>query len=142
MKGRHPKHPKCPGCGKALYKSKSPGASTKTTDPYRYCRNRDCLAHRGLIKLTSNNTGDKINGGSVVCTPDLAVGTEPEVVRQARVRISKAISGELASGQREMIGLTLALLAQEVGHRDMANRMIDEYDLTNRYGITKDGGGK
>lgn len=41
LPGRHPPHPKCPACGKAVYKSLEP-AAVKRTDPWSWCRNRDC----------------------------------------------------------------------------------------------------
>jgi hypothetical protein len=39
-KGR-PVQPKCPKCGKALYKRMDPGG-VKTSDPYGWCRNSGC----------------------------------------------------------------------------------------------------
>lgn len=36
------KHPPCPKCGRALYKSKEKGAAVKKDDPFAYCRNEKC----------------------------------------------------------------------------------------------------
>lgn len=44
----HPTHPKCPGCGKALFKAfdgpwnGKPAAKVRPADPYDFCRNRKC----------------------------------------------------------------------------------------------------
>ncbi|MBI5495548.1 MAG: hypothetical protein HY904_11030 [Deltaproteobacteria bacterium] len=42
--GAHPKHPPCPRCGRALYKSMTPKA-VKKSDPWAWCRNPACAAH-------------------------------------------------------------------------------------------------
>jgi outer membrane biosynthesis protein TonB len=42
-KGR-PVQPKCPKCGKALYKRMDPGG-VKTSDPYGWCRNASCESY-------------------------------------------------------------------------------------------------
>lgn len=41
-KGLHPKHPPCPGCGRALYKSAVVGKQVKKTDPWAFCRGKKC----------------------------------------------------------------------------------------------------
>lgn len=44
--GTHPKHPRCPGCGKALRKRSVPGVGgSKKSDPYRWCFNKGCDLH-------------------------------------------------------------------------------------------------
>lgn len=40
--GNHPKHPKCPHCGKALYKTMEKGKPSKKEQPFCYCRNEAC----------------------------------------------------------------------------------------------------
>jgi len=40
--GAHPPHPKCPECGKAMYKTMVKGKTVATDDPWAYCRNQDC----------------------------------------------------------------------------------------------------
>ena len=40
--GNHPKHPKCPGCKKALYKMFLKGERSKKTEPFRFCRYDMC----------------------------------------------------------------------------------------------------
>ncbi len=40
--GNHPKHPKCPGCKKALYKTQKKGSASKKEDPFAHCRNEAC----------------------------------------------------------------------------------------------------
>lgn len=41
LPGRHPPHPRCPACGKAVYKSPEP-AAVKREDPWAWCRNAAC----------------------------------------------------------------------------------------------------
>ena len=44
--GTHPKHPRCPGCSKALRKRAEPGkGGAKKSDPYRWCFNESCPLH-------------------------------------------------------------------------------------------------
>jgi hypothetical protein len=57
--GVHPKHPPCPRCGRALYKSMKPGA-VKKSDPWAWCRNPACPAHR-----LDQSTGGVAADGSV-----------------------------------------------------------------------------
>lgn len=61
--------------------------------------------------------------------------TEPEEIKRARARIKEAlhVNGEYT---KSVVGLTLALAAQELGSQDVANRLIDEFDLT-KLGIEK-----
>lgn len=40
--GNHPKHPKCPGCRKALYKTQKKGTASRKEDPFCHCRNETC----------------------------------------------------------------------------------------------------
>jgi len=35
------------------------------------------------------------------------------------------------------VGITLAIASQETGDMETANKLIDEYDLTTKYGIQK-----
>lgn len=40
----HPKHPKCPNCGRAMYKSPESRA-VKKSEPFAFCRNKKCKLH-------------------------------------------------------------------------------------------------
>lgn len=42
---KHPKHPKCSACGRALYKAKDKGARVRPDDPWAWCRNLACAYH-------------------------------------------------------------------------------------------------
>jgi hypothetical protein len=61
---------------------------------------------------------------------------EPKAVREARERIRKAV---LNGGQysHNVIGLALTIVAQEMGGNKIANQLIDEYKLTEMFGIEK-----
>jgi hypothetical protein len=59
--GNHPKHPKCPGCKKALYKSFEKGKPSKKEDLFKYCRDESCELY-GELDL---EIVEKINGEQV-----------------------------------------------------------------------------
>ena len=40
--GTHPKHPPCPECGKAMYKTMEVGKAVRKSDPWSFCRNKSC----------------------------------------------------------------------------------------------------
>lgn len=184
-KGR-PKQPKCEGCGKSLYKRMDAGP-TKTSDPYAFCRNKDCRFHGdirvaspastgaqatatdGKKKSTRSATKKKVQQhneptaktqakgstvervtkevaaavvseappplcekcGSTVCE---CLPTEPEAVTQARARIRKAIA-DAGPYSQNVIGLALSIVAQELGSHEVANELINEFQLTKQFGI-------
>lgn len=125
----HQKHPKCPKCGKALYKSPIKGSPVKKSDPYAFCRNEKC---------------EVFNNPLLPSTP-----SESEAIVKARNRIRKLLASrpdamELikSRGNKEgadvaSVGITLAIASQETGDMETANKLIDEYDLTTKYGIQK-----
>jgi len=55
--GSHPPHPRCPECGKAMYKTMVKGASVKKSEPWAYCRNESCSKYgvdqSGVIDQTA-----------------------------------------------------------------------------------------
>jgi len=163
-KGAHPPHPKCPRCGKSMYKAQAKGARVKKTDPWAYCRNENCVLctvdqvksvqkqpkSPPLKKVVAKKKPQKkpkavkrvpVPKSSPVLPPlDLATESacdgEPVVVKRARNRIRRTLEGS-SSSSRNLIMLTLAMLAREVGHREFSDMLIDENDLTNLYGIRK-----
>ena len=125
----HQKHPKCPECGKALYKSPIKGKPVKKTDPYAFCRNPKCKVFENPLETT--------------------IPEEPEAVKKARMRIRKLIAtrpdamdvikdrGLKEGADVASMGITLAIASQETGDMETANKLIDEYNLTEKYGIQK-----
>jgi len=128
-KGAHPKHPKCPACGRPLYKAATKGAKTKKTDPWIYCRNPNC-------KESGNKHQNKPHHRIKKSRPSVLDVVEPPAVQKARKRIQSVIP-EKSDEATNIIGLTLALMAQELGNNNIADQLIDEYDLTELYGIQK-----
>jgi len=108
-----------------MYKALAKGTSVKKNDPWAYCRNAKC-------SLCGVNQAEQ---EQPPVQPDPESVEEPVVVRKARERIQKALKAD--QGQDNLIGLTLAILAQEMGHSEIADQMIDEYSLTERFGIQK-----
>lgn len=189
----HPPHPRCPKCGKMLFKSMAP-KSVKKSDPWAYCRNKDCSstgldlsalidqAAFGVISKASSRLKAKPSAepekaaakrelaepvSKAKSKPKLpplpkvskherakALGkahravmgkkladeldkkTEPEQVTRARdhIRRALALNGEHS---KAVVGLTLTILAQEMGGHDIANRLIDEFKLGEQFGIEK-----
>lgn len=60
---------------------------------------------------------------------------EPPAVQMARARIKKAIESVKQEYTSNVIGLALALVAQETGSHEAANALIRDYKLDAAYGI-------
>lgn len=164
----HAAHPRCPECGKAMYKWMGKHADhankpPKKVDPYAYCRNVKCeMAGKNQAEANEAAAGPKPKGKpkaeskgktkrqekasseqpqkqlcetcghlECVCPP-----VEPEAVIKARGRIKKALNGD-NDYDHNVIGLALTILAQELGNKVIADQLIDEYKLTERFGIQK-----
>jgi len=74
--------------------------------------------------------------GRVECICDKVPDNEPEAVTKARSRIRRALQ-QNGNYTHNIIGLVLTMLAQELGNKDIADQLIDEYKLTQRFGILK-----
>lgn len=78
--GAHPKHPACPQCGKAMYKTMEKGKAVKKTDPWAYCRNDDCpqkgVDQSGLVKEAATEGTE--DGAEEVVTPEEAPAPTPK----------------------------------------------------------------
>lgn len=75
--------------------------------------------------------------GRVECICEqLDANGEASEVKQARDRIKRALT---QNGQYtpNLIGLVLTMLAQELDNNEIANKLIDDYNLSARYGIHK-----
>lgn len=148
-KGR-PKHPPCPGCGKALYKQLD-GSAVAPDAPWAFCRNKACSLHAQDQAAKSDpppprGKVGKLGPPKAIQPPKLAlveqpieqpkVASEPEALKRARARIREALN---VNGQytKAAVGLTLTLVAQELGNNDVANKLIDEFNLTESFGIEK-----
>jgi hypothetical protein len=62
-------------------------------------------------------------------------GVEGEATAKARERIRKAMEAVEATYSRSVIGLALAIVAQETGSQAAANALITEFNLQEQYGI-------
>ena len=123
-KSTHTAHPKCPKCGKALYKAKDKGKQVKKDDPWAYCRNGKCE----LCGVDQSISEAKPLSQVLI--------VESEFVQRARQDIKRMYRLDIPS-QRNAISLTLVILAQELGHQDIANQLIDQYCLTDLFGVAK-----
>lgn len=147
-KGR-PKHPPCPACGKAMYKQMG-GLPVSPEAPWAFCRNSACELYgknqaaseaspppRGKVEKLGPKIPLKV--AKPIEPPPAPVPkpvSEAEAVKRARARIREALNVNGAY-TKAAVGLTLTLVAQELGDNDIANNLIDEFNLTESFGIEK-----
>lgn len=154
----HAPHPKCPQCQRALYKSNLVGAKVSTSDPYAFCRNPTCayVADQEIaapveapppappppvarptpstVKRRARPANEPASTPRHVPSPEKP--GEPVAVIMARARI-KALIADITEGQsKAAIGLSLAILNQELSCHAGANALIDEFQL-GRFGLSK-----
>lgn len=166
----HVIHPRCPSCGRAMYKSMEPKA-VKASDPWAYCRNKACAVggvdqSKTVVLTALGDKTSKVIAGikaaqpspkqikaakkSIAAAADIPRHSkkqqptpeakpskqEPIEVQRARERIrtALAINGDHS---KAAIGLTLTIVAQEMGSHEVANKLIDEFNLSNQFGIEK-----
>lgn len=141
MKTNRPNHPKCPACGKAMYKQMG-GKRVKKTAPWTFCRDTDCLlygknqaAKPRPARQKARAAEPELAPAPVPMEPRKANGEHP-ALQKARDRIRKAINEGGRYGTN-VIGLTLTIVAQEMGNDDVADKLIDEYNLTELFGVQK-----
>ena len=134
MRGGRPKAPPCPKCGKALYKHPEKGTRVKKHWPYAWCRNDKCKLHgKDQTQIKPVRKRKKQKAPDPTWKPTSLPIAESEAIKQARDRISKAIGG----GPPPAVALALAVLAQEIGSYKAASQIIDDFDLTTKFGIQK-----
>ena len=124
-KGAHPKHPRCPGCGKAMYKAAVKGTQVKKSDPWAFCRNAKCKlcgmnqaaddqdterwrvaaakARENLPKAKPKKQSKakpppapEPENNKKLTEPLSSPGDEPEAVHKARFRIREVLRKALA----------------------------------------------
>lgn len=132
MRGGRPKAPPCPSCGKALYKHPDKGTPVKKHWPYAWCRNEACELHNKDQSAAKKAPKRKKQKAPPREAPK-PLPVEPEAVKAAREKI-KAVVGD---GAPNLIGLALAVLAQEIGSFKAANQLIDDFKLTESFGVQK-----
>lgn len=150
VKGAHPKHPPCPSCGRALYKSAEVGRQVKTTDPWAYCRNKKCDLYLQDQSIDGEPTvvgakaveGERKRHDAIAeAKPpkgESGPAPEPEAVAKARARIRELLDRAVPKGTNaNTVGIVLALVSQETGNHTAANALIDEYGLEETLGIHK-----
>lgn len=172
MNTGRPKPPRCPECGKALYRTMEVG-SKRNTDFYVYCRNGECAIYgdirkygysEELEKANSNNTAEKTV--KTDSKSSLTKGTrkerkrkrkavpfalpkdpketyglcercgqkkieckcneEPEAIKVVREKLKKTIIG---SDVKRVTALSVVMMLQGLGEYDMANVLLDKYNL-------------
>ena len=154
MSSIHTSHPKCKSCGRALFKGTTVGSKVKPSDPYQYCRNAKCAEY--CAKHAPEQDAPKLlapdppKGGPA--SVEVIAKTERPLRRRARPASDRTTKPQdsspvatararirmlVAEGDPAALGLTLALLNQEVGNQAAANALIDEYKLDEKFGLNK-----
>lgn len=146
----HPKHPRCPSCGMAMYKSPIKGKQVKASDPWAFCRNQKCRLCAqdqsggasgavGAAKPAKPKGNGKKPSQSRKAKPSKpAPRPESEPVSKARARIRALLSKAVPEGtDKATVGIVLALVSQETGNHRAANALIDEYGLVDALGIAR-----
>jgi hypothetical protein len=170
-KGR-PKSPRCPECGKALYRTLEAGRK-RNTDFYIYCRNAECnvygdirksgyedFAEKGNFRISpkkavkTDEKNDSIKGTRErrkskrkavpltlpkdpketygLCERcgrkkiECQCGEEPEAIKVVREKLKKTIIG---SDVKRVTALSVVMMLQGLGEYDMANVLLDKYNL-------------
>jgi len=145
-KGR-PIQPKCPHCGKPLYKRMNPGPVQKD-DPYGWCRNEACewynksqtemssftpLSADAMCQRIKQRTKTKVHRRAQKKKQEPP--GESHAVIKARTRIKAVVSAAQEQLGPSTVGLALAIVTQETGNYEAANLLIKEYKLEKLYGI-------
>lgn len=183
MKKGRPKSPRCPECGKSLYRTMETG-DKRITSLYPYCRNVNCRiygdirkydyypggsADKSVIKRTDENsvkndisadtnkgtrkkgkrkrkavpTADALNKAKEevrtykekhklcehcgrredVCKCEKP---EPEAIKVTREKLKRFVKG---NDVKRVTALSVVMMLQGLGEYDMANVLLDKYDL-------------
>lgn len=131
MRGGRPKAPPCPACGKALYKHPDKGERTKKSWPYSWCRNESCQLF-GQDQTPTKKVQKRAKQKAPPVEPIKPLVVESPAVKSARKAISDVVKANPSA-----IAMTCAIMAQELGSVTAANQIIDQFKLTDAFGIQK-----
>jgi type IV secretory pathway VirB10-like protein len=97
-------------------------------------------AHREAAAAATETSAEDAVSEAVEAAREAAAAATPaagehEATVKARARIKKAIMTVQQTYSRNVIGLALAIVAQETGSHEAANALIREYKLDTAYGI-------
>jgi hypothetical protein len=173
MNTGRPKPPRCPECGKALYRTLE-ARRKRNTDFYIYCRNAECNVYGDIresgyteyakkesfrisrpekvVKTDEKNdsikdTRKRIKSKRKAIVPpshrnpketyglcvrcgqkktNCKCKEEPEAIKVVREKLKKTIKG---SDVKRITALSVVMMLQGLGEYDMANVLLDKYDL-------------
>lgn len=142
--------PKCPDCGKPMYKSAD--AKSKPAKDFIHCRNINCtttyspVAPKGYRKPVITNVDKSYVEPTATPLPEWdqsdgvpgLVEDEPEheAIAKTRARIRSLLeTAQIGNQSATTIGIMLALLAQETGNYKAANALITEHKLDETLGL-------
>ena len=93
--------------------------------------------HDETSGLTDKQIAELAEKTAVKAIEKLTPEPEPEIVAKTRAMIVEQLKKLEVVHGKPMIGLALAIVAQETGSFEVANRLISEYGLRKLYGIKK-----
>lgn len=122
----HPKHPKCPHCGKALYKTRGKGELADKSSDWRWCRNIKCPYY-----FVDQSSGGNERVLKKLWHPGLKKPVKDEtraegvVVQRLRKKVKKKLNDEASLHYI----LLIAVVCQEIGYLEFASKLIKRYGL-------------
>jgi len=135
------KHPLCPECGKAMYKSKTKGVATRKGDPFIYCRNDKCLSNSGG-KITQAKIVDTVSVSGKVLRRRQKEKKIDEVAKEIQKK-DEILDGiqqtiiETVVKKRSDIGFLcfIALVVKQLGFQQEYESIVDRCDLKGILGV-------
>lgn len=128
--GTHPKHPPCPECGRAMYKTMTVGKAVKKDDPWAFCRNKDCgLFGKNQVEGVEPEDGEEVASKAIEETAFETIEEieveKPKVekaTKKASVSAGKRtpLTKEQKKARRKLV--VADLLSEEFSHSEIAKR--------------------
>lgn len=113
---------RCLSCGRLIY-------------PFTVCRNGMCERFGIFVSRTSEITTEGVSALPAVSDATASAVEHPAIVA-ARRRIRQVLDSVTLETRSEF-GLTLVLIAQELGHTELAARLIVDFHLAHLLGVEK-----
>jgi len=148
----HAAHPKCPKCGKSLYKRAAVGdPPVPASAPYAFCRNPKCerdAVHVNAAPVEDLSRPPSRRRPAKPARPNLGRAIEqiktaaeradgPNDYDEAAVRAEPLVERIAKHGDPVSVGIVLALLNQASGGYGVSNRLIERMKLDKRFGLSK-----
>ncbi len=140
-----PKAPRCHVCGKALYRTKK-AREKRISDEYLYCRNVNCYENiknkncdiNKEIEYRENKKTSNFDNKApkLICEK---CGRIKCICERESITITRnIIKGTFNSKDTKAISaMSITIILQEMGDDDIAEMLINRYELDNKYGLRR-----